>query len=202
MGDNQDTGAQPGEKTKVEVEGTVAGDKADTTPKATSVVDEGTPSAKSKTKAGPSKGQDTQDATAKAWVGSGQSAADKIKSPTAEAPSADVQREEAAFDERDNARENLEHAAAGNSNHNTVAGVNPVAVAQVDRPDYNPQRRPSSRANQMSTMGESPNMMAARVDAKKEGPTNAEITQERREKSDAQRDVALEDRNSPYMGEQ
>lgn len=201
MADEQ-TGAQPGDKTKVEVEGTVAGDKADATPKATSVVEEGKASAKSKTKPGPLKGLDTQDATARAWVGSGQSAEDKIKSPVADAPSADIQRDEAAFDERDNARENIEHVAAGNSNHNTVAGVNPVAVAQVDRPDYNPQRRPSSHANQMSTMGESPNMMAARVDAKKEGPTNAEITQERREKSDGQRDVALEDRNSPYMGEQ
>jgi hypothetical protein len=199
---DDNNGAQPGDKTKVEVEGTVAGEKAASEPTPTSVAEVGKPSAAKKTPAGPSKGLDTKDETAGRWVGSGKSAKDAVKSPTADAPSADVLRSETEFDERDNARENIGNQADGNSNHNTVAGVNPVGVAQVDRPDYNPQRRPSSRANQMSTMGESPRDMAARVDAKKEGPTNAEITQERRDKSDDQREVALEDRISPYMGEQ
>lgn len=188
------------EKETVEVTGKVVGDKPNADPKPTTLVAEGKPSAASKTPKGPSKGLDTVDATAKAWVGSGASADDSIKGM--EAPSGDVLREQTETDERDNARENIENLASGNSNHNTVAGVNPIAVAQVDRPDYNPQRRPSSKANQMSSIGESPIDMAARVDAKKEGPTNSEIVTERVTNSNEARDKPLADYESPYMGEQ
>lgn len=199
MADEQ-TGAQPGDKAKVEVTGTVAGKKADTKPKPTSLAKSGTPSGDKPNEPGPSEGLQTRDETAKAWVGSGASADAAIKGT--DAPSADVLREQTESDERDNARENIGNMTAGNSNHNTVAGVNPVAVAQVDRPDYNPQRRPSSRANQMSTMGESPQDMAKRVDAKKESPTNSEIVTERRTTSDEQRDRPLTQYESPFMGEQ
>ena len=51
------------------------------------------------------------------------------------------------------------------SNHNTLAGVDPVSVAQVNQPDYNPQRRPSSKANIMSGF-ENADDMKARVKAK------------------------------------
>lgn len=190
----------PGTKATVEVTGKVAGDNTEHKPTPTTLVAEGKPSAAKKTPAGPSKGLDTVDQTAKAWVGSGASADDSIKGN--EAPSGDVLREQTESDERENARENIANQAAGNSNHNTVAGVNPVSVAQVDRPDYNPQRRPSSRANQMSTMGESPIDMAKRVEAKKEAPTNSEIVTERVTTSNDQRDRPLADYESPYMGEQ
>ncbi len=199
MADAKDAGTAPGDKATVEVTGKVAGKAPKADPKPTTLVDEGTPSAASKTPDGPSKGLDTVDQTAKAWVGSGAPADASIKGE--EAPSGDVLREQVEHDERDNARENIENLASGNSNHNTVAGVNPVTVAQVDRPDYNPQRRPSSRANQMSTMGESPRDMADRVDAKKEGPTNSEIVTERVTTSNEQRDRPLADYESPYMGE-
>ena len=174
--------------------------KAKTAETPTTLAKEGTPSADSATEAGPSAGLDTVDNTAKAWVGSGASAHDSVKGT--EAPSGDELRKQTEADERDNARENIGNLVAGNSNHNTVAGVNPVAVAQVDRPDYNPQRRPSSRANQMSSMGESPRDMAERVDAKKEAPTNAEIVAERRDTAQEQRDRPLSNYESPYMGEQ
>ena len=193
------TGASPGSTATVEVTGKVAGDAPEAAKTPTTLVEEGKPSAAKKTPKGPSKGLDTVDQTAKAWVGSGADADASIKGMGA--PSGDALREQVEHDERDNARENIENLASGNSNHNTVAGVNPVTVAQVDRPDYNPQRRPSSRANQMSTMGESPRDMADRVDAKKEGPTNSEIVTERLTTSNEQRDKPLADYASPYMGE-
>lgn len=200
MADEQTGGAKPGDTATVEVKGKVAGDSKPAKPKPTTLAKTGTASADSPNEKGPSEGLSTVDETAKAWVGSGASAESAVKGN--DAPSGDVLRERTEADERDNARDNISNMAAGNSNHNTVAGVNPVAVAQVDRPDYNPQRRPSSRANQMSTMGESPQDMAKRVDAKKEAMTNAEIVAERRDTSQEDRDAPIPQYQSPYMGEQ
>lgn len=194
---------QKGETAKVEVTGKVVDDNAKPAePRPNSIAKEGKPSAAEKTPAGPSKGLDTVDQTAKAWVGSGASADASIKGP--EAPSSDELREQSDGGAEDIrlGMENMQNMADGNSNHNTVAGVNPVAVMQVDRPDYNPQRRPSSRANQMSSVGESPIDMARRVEAKKEAPTNAEIVTERRTEANEVRDKPLDDYVSPYNGEQ
>jgi hypothetical protein len=118
-----------------------------------------------------------------------------------DAPSGDVLRQEGREVDRNHARDNLANMADGNTNHNTTAGVNPVGVAQADRPDYNPQRRPSSRANQMSSIGEGPREMADRVDAKKEAPTAAEIVNERRERAEDERSAPLKGTTSPFMGE-
>lgn len=166
---------------------------------ATTMTDKAPPSAASPNDSGPSEGLDTKDETAREFVKSGASAKDFVKGY--DAPSGDQLREQAAVVDREHARENIANMADGNSNHNTVAGVNPVGVGYADRPDYNPQRRPSSRANQMSTMGEAPELMAARVDAKKEAPTNAEIVGERRDKANEERDAPLTGYQSPFMGE-
>lgn len=179
---------------------------ADTTPApapspdtSTTMTDNGPASASSPNDAGASAGTDTIDQTAKHFVESGASAKDYVKG--FDAPSGDELRKEAAEVDRNQGRENIANLADGNSNHNTVAGVNPVGVAFADRPDYNPQRRPSSRANQMSSIGEAPQMMAARVDAKKEAPTNAEIVQERRDTANEERSAPLTGYQSPFMGE-
>jgi hypothetical protein len=171
--------------------------KAAETP--TTVTEQGTASADSNNEPGPSNGLDTKDQTAREFVDSGRSAHEFVK--TEETPSGDVIRRRAAEADREGARDNLANLAAGNSNHNTTAGVNPVTVGYADRPDYNPQRRPSSRANQQSTTGESPTRMADRVDAKKEAKTNAEIVGERREQANEAREVPLRSDQSPYMGE-
>jgi len=199
MDTNANSGAQPGDKAKVEVEGTVAGDKADTSPKATTTVDTGTPSAKSATKPGPSKGLDTLDNSAKAFVKSGEKADASVKGM--DAPSGEKLREDTTEADRAMALDNIENQATGSSNHNTAGAVNPVTVAQVDRPDYNPQRRPSSRANMASTVGEHPSLMAARVDAKKAAPTNAEIVQDRRDDANEERERPMTGYQSPYLGE-
>jgi len=167
--------------------------------KSTTMVDTGVASAKSPNDPGESKGTDTKDETAREFVKVGKSAKDYISD--FDAPSGDKVREQEGAVDRKNGRENITNLAEGNSNHNTVAGVNPVSVAYADRPDYNPQRRPSSRANQQSSMGEAPQMMAARVDAKKESPTAAEIVHERRNATDEERDRPLRGVDSPYMGE-
>lgn len=165
----------------------------------TTTTDKGPPSAASKSEPGPSEGLDTKDETAKHFVESGTSASEYVKGY--DAKSGDELRREAAAVDTKHGIENIENLASGESNHNTVAGVNPVKVAQADRPDYNPQRRPSSRANQMSSMGESPEMMAARVDAKKEAPTNAEIVQDRRDRANEERSKPITGYQSPFMGE-
>lgn len=174
-------------------------DKAKSPDTATTTTDTGPASAASKIEPGPSEGTDTKDETAKNFVESGASATDFVKG--FEAKSGDELRKEAAEVDKAQGVENIEHLASGETNHNTVAGVNPVKVAYADRPDYNPQRRPSSRANQMSSMGESPEMMAARVDAKKEAPTNAEIVQDRRNRANEERSKPMTGYQSPYMGE-
>lgn len=188
------------DKAKIEVEGIVVGSETKPAATKTTVAETGKPSAASKTPKGPSKGLDTVDQTAKAWVGTGASADASIKGM--DAPSGDEKREDYSEHDRNSALENIGNMANGNSNHNTVAGVNPVGVAQMDRPDYNPQRRPSSRANMASTVGEAPHLMAARVDAKKEGPTNAEIVTERRVEANDARATPLADYTSPFIGEQ
>jgi len=165
----------------------------------TTMTDTGAPSAASPNDSGPSEGLDTKDETAREFVKSGASAKDYIKD--FDAPSGDELRRQADTTDRENGRENIANMADGNSNHNTVAGTNPVGVAYADRPDYNPQRRPSSRANQQSTMGESPQMMAARVDTKKESATAAEIVHERRDTANEGRDRPLRNVDSPYLGE-
>jgi hypothetical protein len=162
---------------------------------ATTLVDTGKPS--DDVDAGESKGTDTIDRSAKDFVQSGADAKASVKDR--DAPSGDKTREPVA--DRELARDNIENMASGNSNHNTLAGVNPVAVEQADRPDYNPQRRPSSRANQQSSIGESPIDMAERVNAKKEAPTNAEITTERRNEANDRREEPLTGYQSPYLGE-
>jgi hypothetical protein len=144
-------------------------------------------------------GLDTQDESAKQFVESGASAHDFVK-PLDRAPSA----EELRADDKADARlavEDMEAAAAGQSNHNTLTPPNPVQVQQADRPDYNPQRRPSSRANQMSSVAESPQVMAERVDRKKDNPTNADITLDRRIRSNENREQPLASPKSPYLGE-
>ncbi len=148
---------------------------------------------------GESKGLDTIDRSAKDFVASGADAKAMVKD--GDAPSGDVTRNETESVDKALAKDNIENLASGNSNHNTLAGVNPVAVEQADRPDYNPQRRPSSRANAMSATGEGPREMAERVDAKKEAPTNAEITTERRVEANDQREEPLTGFQSPYLGE-
>lgn len=165
----------------------------------TATTETGPASAKSPNEPGPSHGTDTKDETAKNFVESEASASDYVKGY--DAKSGDALRAEAAEVDKAQGLENIERMASGESNHNTVAGVNPVKVAQADRPDYNPQRRPSSRANQMSSMGESPEMMAARVDAKKEAPTHAEIVQERRNMANEERSKPMTGYQSPFMGE-
>ncbi len=185
----------------IEVTGKPVGDDAAPANTATTLKPEGKASAKSKTPDGPSKGLQTRDETAKAWVGSGESARASVKDLRESVPSGDELRAEYREEDKELAKKNIENQTDGNSNHNTVAGVNPVAVQQLDRPDYNPQRRPSSRANQMSTMGESPDMMAARVEAKKKGPTNSEITTERRVEANDARETPLTSYQSPYLGE-
>ena len=185
----------------IEVTGKAVGEDTKEANTATTLKKTGKASAASKTPDGPSKGLQTRDETAKAWVGSGESARASVKELGKPVPSGDDLRKDNSESDKALAKANIENQTDGNSNHNTVAGVNPVAVAQVDRPDYNPQRRPSSRANQMSTMGESPDLMAARVEAKKKGPTNSEITTERRVEANEQRDTPLTSYQSPYMGE-
>jgi hypothetical protein len=164
---------------------------------ATTVAEVGQPS--TNPEPGPSEGLDTKDETAKNFVASGVSAHEYVKRN--DAPSGDVLRQEGREVDRNHARDNLANMADGNTNHNTTAGVNPVGVAQADRPDYNPQRRPSSRANQMSSIGEGPREMADRVDAKKEAPTAAEIVNERRERAEDERSAPLKGTTSPFMGE-
>ena len=198
MAESKDTGAKPGEKAKVEVEGTVAGKPADTKPTPTTLADEG--KASDNPEPGPSEGTDTKDETAKNFVASGADAHDYVKADD-NVKSGDALRAEAREVDRDMGRENIANFAEGNSNHNTTAGVNPVAVAQADRPDYNPQRRPSSRANMQSTIGESPSKMADRVEGKKTAPTNAEIVGERRDQAQEARSGVLPGYTSPFMGE-
>lgn len=149
---------------------------------------------------GPSEGTDTKDETAKNFVASGADAHDYVKDED-NVKSGDALRAEAREVDRNQGRDNIANFAEGNSNHNTTAGVNPVAVAQADRPDYNPQRRPSSRANMQSTIGESPVKMADRVEGKKTAPTNAEIVTERRNRAEEERSGVLPGYSSPFMGE-
>lgn len=198
MAESKDTGAKPGEKAKVEVEGTVAGKPADTKPTPTTMTETGNSS--ESPQPGPSEGTDTKDETAKNFVASGADAHDYVKADD-NVKSGDALRAEAREVDRDMGRENIANFADGNSNHNTTAGVNPVAVAQADRPDYNPQRRPSSRANMNSTVGESPSKMADRVEGKKAAPTNAEIVTDRRERAQEERSGVLPGYTSPFMGE-
>jgi hypothetical protein len=198
MADEKNTPAS-GDKATVEVTGAVVGDKPEPANTPTTL-GSGKASAASKTPAGRSKGLDTVDQTAKAWVGSGAKADASTKGM--DAPSGDELREDHSETDRNLAKDNIENMANGNSNHNTVAGVNPVAVAQMDRPDYNPQRRPSSRANMASTVGEHPELMAARIEAKKTAPTNSEIVTDRRVEANEDRDRPLADYKSPFIGEQ
>lgn len=184
-------------KEKVEVEGVV---KTDEKPANTATTMAETGKASDSPAPGPSEGTDTKDETAKNFVASGADAHDYVKSDN-DVKSGDVLRTEAAGIDREHGRENIANFADGNSNHNTTAGVNPVAVAQADRPDYNPQRRPSSRANMNSTVGESPSVMADRVEGKKTAPTNAEIVTDRRERAQDERSGVLPGYTSPFMGE-
>lgn len=119
---------------------------------------------------------DTKDESAKAFVESGVNATDVVKDKYA-AGSGRGEEKQDAIDAA--ARDNLREKDGAESNHNSMTPTNPVNVDQADRPDYNPQRRPSSKANQQSALAEGPQEMAERVDAKKLNPTNAEITQER-----------------------
>ena len=200
--DTTDNNNGGGDKATVEVTGKTVGGDTKPANTATTLEASGKPSGASKTPAGPSKGLATEDKTAKAWVGSGEKADATIKRLDKAVPSGDELREDYSEADKGLAKDNIVNMANGNSNHNTVAGTNPVAVAQMDRPDYNPQRRPSSRANQQSTMGESPDMMAARVEAKKQAPTNEEIVTERRVDANAEREQPLPSYTSPYLGEQ
>lgn len=185
-------------KEKVEVEGVVKTDEKPAEPTPTTMADTG--KASETPEPGPSEGTDTKDETAKNFVASGADAHDYVKRDD-DVKSGDVLREEARTVDREHGRENIANFADGNSNHNTTAGVNPVAVAQADRPDYNPQRRPSSRANLNSTVGESPSKMADRVEGKKTAPTNAEIVEERRDRAQEERSGVMPGYTSPFMGE-
>lgn len=145
----------------------------------------------------------TQDQRAQAFVNSDTDAKVAIKDPTV-APSAEVLRESADAGSVDNElmAQNIASYQNGESNHNSLTPTNPIPVQQVDRPDYNPQRVPSSRANQMSSLAESPQGMADRVNAKKNAPTNAELTEDRRAASDEKRDTPLPGYLTSYQGEQ
>lgn len=146
---------------------------------------------------------DTLDQASAAFVDSGASAVEQLdtdtrtrRAQTAEQIAKD-QEAELKLAERDR-----KAAEGGLSAHNSLTTPAPVFTEQLDRPDYNPQRRPSSKANTLSTTGESAREAAERVDAKKDMPTNAEIVQERRNASAELRAVPVTDAQSPYLGEQ
>ncbi len=143
---------------------------------------------------------DTKDASAAAFVESGASAKDSVKDPE-DTPSSEELR---AGQDASRALmfDDIQRQVDGGSNHNSLSGVNPVPVAQLDKPDYNPQRRPSSKANQQSALAESPQDMADRVDEKKDNPSNAELTEDRRERANEALEKPLAGYQSPYEGEQ
>ena len=142
---------------------------------------------------------DTKDQSAKAFVESGAKAKDVVKD-RANASTDDARAKENAINEA--AQRNLKPKSGKESNHNSLSDVNPVNVDQADRPDYNPQRRPSSKANIMSSTAEGPQEMAERVDALKEKPTNAEITTERVNEVQEEAGELLNPGESPFKGEQ
>lgn len=87
------------------------------------------------------------------------------------------------------------------SNHNAPAATNPIGVAYADRPDYNPQREPSSRGNLASASGGTPAAMEQKIEAKADSPTAAEIVEDRRERAADAYDEPLAKETSPYLGE-
>lgn len=125
---------------------------------------------------------DTKDEAAKQFVESGASAVD-IVGDQAGRTTAEIreqaERKSEVTDALADANINRDTSA-----HNTNVPPAPVGVDYADRPDYNPQRRPSSKANQQSSLAESPRDMAERVDDKKHLPTNAEIVTDRRNAAD------------------
>lgn len=125
---------------------------------------------------------DTKDEAAKQFVESGAKATDIVGDPkgmTSDERRELAERKAEVTDELAEANINRSTSA-----HNTNVPPAPVGVDYADRPDYNPQRRPSSKANQQSSLAESPRDMAERVDDKKTLPTNAEIVQDRRNAAD------------------
>lgn len=141
---------------------------------------------------------DTKDQSAKQFVESGASAQDMVKDRDAALRDEDGTAKADAINAA--AAENVAPKEGSETNHNSMSATNPVNVDQADRPDYNPQRRPSSKANQQSAQAEGPAEMAERVDAKKDNPTNAEITQERKNRVEGEVGT-LNPGESPFKGE-